>query len=125
MIYKEREKQMKTHKDLNVWKKSMSLVSEIYTITKSFPEYEKYGITSQLRRSAISIPSNIAEGSARRGNKEFVQFLYIALGSATELDTQVLIAKDLGYLIDSDTTDQIEDIRKMLVGLIKHQKSLA
>lgn len=116
---------MKTHKDLNVWKKSMSLVSEIYTITKSFPEYEKYGITSQLRRSAISIPSNIAEGSARRGNKEFVQFLYIALGSATELDTQVLIAKDLGYLIDSDTTDQIEDIRKMLVGLIKHQKSLA
>ncbi len=115
---------MKTHKDLDVWKKSMALVTGIYTLTKSFPDDEKFGITSQMRRSAISIPSNIAEGSARRGNKEFVQFLYIALGSATELDTQILIAKNLGYQVESEVLMEIENIRKMLIGLIKHQKSV-
>jgi len=76
-----------THKDLDVWKLGIKLVQDIYMHTKSFPKEEVYGLTSQLRRSAVSIPSNIAEGYARAGNKELIQFLYIALGSPSELDT--------------------------------------
>ena len=86
---------MKTHRDLDVWKKSVSLVTSIYEITKSFPKEEIYGLTNQIRRAAVSVPSNIAEGSARQGNKEFIQFLYIALGSLTELETQLIIARNL------------------------------
>lgn len=88
---------MKRHKDLEVWKKSISLISSIYTATTDFPASEVYGITNQIRRSAVSIPSNIAEGSARQGNKEFVQFLYISLGSLAELETQLNIARNLDY----------------------------
>ena len=80
------------HKDLEVWKKSMDLVESIYTLTQRFPEAEKFGLTSQMRRSAVSIPSNIAEGAARKGDKEFLHFLPIALGSLSELETQYLIA---------------------------------
>lgn len=83
---------MKTHKDLEVWKKSVEFVTDLYKVTQDFPKEEFYGLTSQMRRAAVSIPSNIAEGSARQGNKELVQFLYIALGSAVELDTQLIIA---------------------------------
>ena len=110
---------MKSHKDLDVWKLSMELVYSIYTTTQGYPKEEVYGLTSQIRRSAISIPSNVAEGAARKGRNEFVQFLYIALGSCAELETQLLIAKNLGYLTDEEHFTQIRRIRFMLLGLIK------
>ena len=84
---------IKTHKDLDVWKKSMDLVEDVYRLTKSFPDAEKYGLTNQIRRCAVSISSNIAEGAARKTDKEFVKFCYIALGSLSELETQLLLPK--------------------------------
>ncbi|MFV8360212.1 four helix bundle protein [Flavobacterium sp. LS1P3] len=75
------------HKDLDVWKRSMDLVVKVYQITKLFPDTEKYGLSSQMRRAAVSIPSNITEGAARKGDKEFIQFLYISIGSLSELET--------------------------------------
>jgi four helix bundle protein len=111
------------HKDLEVWKKSIGFVAEIYRVTNSFPKEEIYGLTSQIRRAAVSVPSNIAEGSARQSDKEFVQFLYIALGSLVETETQLIISKEIGYLHDTSSLSQeVENIRKMLVGLIKHLK---
>ncbi len=117
---------MKTHKDLDVWKKSVLLVTSIYEVTKAFPKDEIYGITNQIRRSAVSIPSNIAEGSARQGDKELAHFLYISLGSLSELETQLIIANNLKYLTLNDyemTIDRLEEIRKMLLGLIKFVKN--
>ena len=117
---------MKTHKDLDVWKKSVSLVTSIYEVTKTFPKDEIYGITNQIRRSAVSIPSNIAEGSTRKGEKEFIQFLYISLGSIAELETQLIIANNLKYVKLNDyelMTGRLEEIRKMLIGLIKFVKN--
>jgi len=112
---------MKTHKDLDVWNHSRLLVCEIYTLTRSFPAEERYGLTNQIRRSAISIPSNIAEGSARQTNKEFIHFLYIALGSSSELETQLLLASDLEFTNQhSLVIEKIERIRMMILGLIRH-----
>jgi four helix bundle protein len=82
---------MKTHKDLEVWKKGIDLVGSVYKITKDFPKGEMYGLTSQLRRAAVSFPSNIAGGAARRSKNEFIQFLHIALGSLAEIETQLII----------------------------------
>jgi len=113
---------MKSHKDLHVWQKSILLVTDIYNITKEFPKEELFGLTNQLRRAAVSIPSNIAEGSARNHNKEFIQFLYIALGSSAEIDTQLIISQNLGYITESNLkllTEKTTDIRSMLIGLIK------
>ncbi len=89
---------MKTHKDLEIWQKGIDLVENIYSHSRKFPQEEIYGLTAQMRRSAISIPSNIAEGAARQSDKEFIQFLYISLGSLSELETQCLIGHRLGYL---------------------------
>jgi four helix bundle protein len=89
------------HKDLDVWRKSMILVTDIYKISNDFPTSELYGLTSQIRRAAVSIPSNIAEGAARKGDKEIIQFISIALGSLAEIETQYLIAVRLKY-IDED-----------------------
>ena len=114
---------MKTHKDLEVWRKSVLFVTSIYAVTKDFPPSEVYGISNQIRRSAVSIPSNIAEGSARQGNKEFVHFLYISLGSLAELETQLIIASNLEYLLLKDYESlltNLVEIRKMLLGLIKY-----
>lgn len=112
---------MKTHKDLDVWKYSREFVSTVYTLTKGFPRNEVYGLISQIRRSAVSIPSNIAEGSARKGDKEFIHFLYIALGSTAELETQLLLASDLGYLSNiNDYEISIGRIRSMLLGLVNY-----
>ena len=86
------------HYKLEAWKEAMALVSATYRVTQGFPKEELYGLSSQLRRSAVSIPSNLAEGAARQGPKEFAQFLNIAMGSISELETQLLIAVDLGYL---------------------------
>lgn len=115
---------MKTHKNLDVWKNSRTFVTEVYKLTNAFPKEEIYGLTNQIRRSAVSVPSNIAEGSARQGNKEFIQFLYIALGSLAELETQLLIASDLKYVVvDQKMYDDLERIRMMLLGLIKYIKN--
>lgn len=106
------------HKDLDIWKRSMDLVEEIYTFTKSFPDDEKFGLTNQIRRAVVSIPSNIAEGSARKGDKEFIQFLYIALGSLSEVETQYLIALRLKYVENNtDLENKISEVRRMILGM--------
>jgi len=106
------------HKDLDVWKKSMDLVEDIYTFTKSFPDDEKFGLTNQIRRAIVSVPSNIAEGAARKGDKEFIQFLYIALGSLSEVETQYLIAIRLKYTIENKEIEhKINEVKRMIVGL--------
>lgn len=114
---------MRSHKQLDAWKESMALVDQIYNITKIFPREELYGLTNQIRRCAISIPSNIAEGAARNSKKEFVQFLGIARGSLSELETQLLIAKNLGYFKDTRVFDHIEIIFKLIAGLINSVKN--
>ena len=117
---------MKTHKDLDVWKKSISLVDLIYDVTKNFPKDEIYGLTNQIRRSAVSVPSNIAEGSARQGNKEYIQFLFISLGSLSELDTQLIIARNQKYLSEKNfeiAIENLNEIGRMLTGLIKFVKN--
>ncbi len=114
---------MKSHKDLDVYKKSMDMVEDIYKMTKTFPKEEKYGLSAQLQRAAVSIPSNIAEGAARKNNKEFIQYLYIALGSCSEIETQIEISKRLGYVQDhSLMLENTTDIRRMLQGLITYIK---
>ena len=110
------------HRKLDVWKKSMLLAKDIYSATSSFPKSEEYGLTSQLRRAAVSVPSNLAEGAARRGNKEFRQFINIAQGSLSELDTQLDLANMLGYLdqqLHKRLVSEVTDISKMLFGLAK------
>ena len=117
---------MKTHKDLNVWQESIVFVTLIYEKTKSFPKDELFALTSQIRRSAISIPSNIAEGAARDSNKEFLRFLYISQGSISELDTQLIIADNLNFLSKADyvqISEKLVAIRKMLAGLINFRKT--
>ena len=110
---------MRSHRDLDVWKTSMELVSEVYRFTREYPKEELFALTSQIRKSAISIPSNIAEGAARSGNREFVRFLYIALGSCAELETQLLISKNLNYPVPADIFSKLDRIRHMLLGLIR------
>ena len=88
------------HHDLHVWQESMALTKDIYSATADFPREEIYALTSQMRRAAVSVPSNIAEGAARNSTREFLQFLSIARGSLSELETQVILAEDLGYLND-------------------------
>ena len=115
----------RSFQDLEIWKRSMKLVEDIYKITKSFPKEEIYGLTSQIRRSAVSIPSNIAEGFARFHKKEYRQFLYTSLGSCAELTTQIIIASRLKY-IESNKADkllnEIDEISKMTMSLIKRLK---
>ena len=115
-----------THKDLIVWKKGIELVKNIYRITDSFPKSEQFGLTSQMRRCAISIPSNIAEGCGRNSDKELINFLYIALGSSSELETQLIISVELDFLEEEKATEcinQLNEIIKMTTSLIKSVKS--
>ena len=90
------------HRDLRVWQDAMTLVRTVYIFTRDFPKDEQYGLSSQLRRAAVSVPSNIAEGAARTSKREFAQFLSVARGSLAEVETQILIAKDLGYLTEDE-----------------------
>ena len=113
---------VKTHKDLIVWQKAMDFVEEVYKLTDEMPKTEIYGLTSQIRRSVISIPSNIAEGAARNHDKECIQFLYVALGSIAELETQLILAERLKF-ISSVPLDDLSEIKKMLLGLIKSKKA--
>jgi four helix bundle protein len=113
---------LKNYKELNVWKKSYTLCLYIYKVTKSFPKSEIYGLTSQIRRSAVSIPSNIAEGYGRKTTLEYVKFLYIAYGSVCELETQVMISGDLGYVETErlgELRGEIGDVERMLKAMIK------
>lgn len=100
---------MKSYKDLIVWQKSIRLVEEIYKLTDKFPKSETFGLTGQMRRAAISIPSNIAEGYSRKHNKEFHQFIRIAFGSAAELETQIIIAKNL-KLVEQERFKKSEEL---------------
>lgn len=109
------------HKELEVWKRAMGLAKGIYEETRAFPSSEMYGLTSQLRRAGVSVPSNIAEGAARGTDCEFVRFLRISLGSLAELETQLLLSIELGYIQGSTPLLQVtEDTRRMLLGLIRH-----
>lgn len=111
---------MHQFKDLKVWQKSVELATNVYVSTKNFPSEEKFGITSQIRRSVVSISSNIAEGAGRNSNKEFKQFLSYAYGSCSELETQLIISKNLGFLNPdslSTLSDSINEIQKMIYSL--------
>lgn len=116
---------MKSHKDLEVWQLAVNLAVDVYRATKTFPKDELFGMSAQMRRSAVSVASNIAEGAARHGKKEFLQFLYISLGSASELDTQIEIARraELG---DDSALRQLDGLRirvsKLIQGLIRSVK---
>lgn len=112
---------MKTYQDLIVWQKSIDLVVNVYKLTQQFPKEEIYGLTSQINRAAISIPSNIAEGRMRGGNVEFKRFLFIALASGAELETQLFLSKKLPKMekLDYNKVDSLlEEIMKMLNKLI-------
>ena len=112
------------YKDMEVWKEAINLVTGIYRITEKFPDKEIYGIISQMRRCVISIPSNIAEGAVKHSDKDTLRFLDISLGSLAELDTQIIIAKNLGYISDIDEiVIKISRVRALLTGLIKYYKS--
>jgi len=116
---------MKNFKNLKVWENGIDLVVNVYNKTKSFPKEEVYGLTSQIKRSAVSIPSNIAEGSGRGTDKDFNRFLDVALGSSFELETQLIIANRLNFLSNdsfSQLNEQIDEEQKMIMGLQKKLK---
>jgi len=116
---------MKTHRDLDVWKIAIDLVTNIYTITKDFPKEEVYGLTNQIRRAAVSVPSNIAEGAGRNSNKEFLQFMYYAIGSLSEIETQMIIAHNLHYINNQQKQEidfMLSSLFKMSYGLIQSIK---
>lgn len=118
---------MMNFKRLSIWKKSFDLSGEVYQVTNLFPKSEIYGLTSQLRRAAVSIFSNIAEGSGRRTSKDFISFLYNALGSVKEVEAQLLFAGKLKYVEDDEVNcliDKLNELGKMLMGLIKHVSRL-
>jgi four helix bundle protein len=118
------EERRKPHHRLVVWQRALALVRKIYELTAAFPAEEKYALAAQMRGAAVSIPSNIAEGAARSSRKEFIHFLFIAQGSVAELETQVLIARDLGFLSSEQSTpviEELDELSKMIIGL---QRSL-
>jgi four helix bundle protein len=109
---------LKGHHKLEVWKRSIEFVTTIYKLTESFPKSEIYGLVQQMRKSAVSIPSNIAEGAGRNSKNEFKQFLSIAQGSTAELETQILIARNLGFIEDPESLlTELDELSKMLIGL--------
>ncbi len=113
---------LKNYKDLKVWQKSYQLCLDIYQITKTFPKEEQYSLTSQIRRAAVSVPSNIAEGYGRKTTPEYIRFLYIAYGSNCELETQLLLSGDLGYIKVEELKKlqkDIGEIERMLKALMK------
>jgi len=108
------------HKDLIVWRKGIDLVKVIYRVTEKFPVSEQFGLISQIRRCSVSIPSNIAEGCGRNSSKELIRFLYVTLGSASELETQIIISTELGFL----AKEKAEEILNMVYEIIKMISSL-
>jgi four helix bundle protein len=115
------DQKIKSYKELLIWQKGIVLVKEVYKLTKKFPRTEKFGLINQIQRAAISIPSNIAEGQARQHSKEFRQFLFTALGSLAELDTQLNIALELNYINQDELTsidEKVTEVRRMIRGLL-------
>lgn len=113
---------VKSYKELDIWKKGMDIVGGVYDLTRSFPKEEQFGLAVQMRRSAVSVPSNIAEGFVRQHNKEYKQFLYIALGSCAELETQVLVSFNCGYAPQKSRDELLESLdheSRMLMNMIK------
>ncbi len=113
---------IRTYRDLELWQKSMELVKEVYRLTKKYPKEEVYGLVSQMRRAAVSIPSNIAEGFRRLHNNEYKQFLYVSSGSCAELETQLTISKELAYITQADEAallEKLDHIGRMRTNLIK------
>ena len=113
---------VKTYRELDIWQKGMDLAAYVYEITKVFPKEEKFGLTSQMRRCAVSITSNIAEGTARNSYKDFINFLHYTLGSVAELETQLLLSHKFGYIKD-DHHSQLEEIRRKTLNYIKYLKT--
>ena len=116
---------MSKYKDLEVWKKALTLVKEIYKITKLFPKEELFSLTSQLRRATISIPANIAEGAGRGSDKDFSRFLRIALGSLFEVETYIILSRELNYLNENNYENllkAVDEIGRMINGLIRSFK---
>ena len=116
---------MKTHKDLDAWKVSLELAADVYRTTDLFPKSEMYGLTSQMRRAAVSISSNIAEGAARQSKKEYVHFLYVSLGSSSELETQIELSRILGFASDEQAEELLEKqsrVARMISGVIRKWK---
>ena len=112
------------HRDLKVWQESIELVKVVYDMLLDFPPNEQYGLSSQLRRAVVSIPSNIAEGCGRESNRELYHFLNVASGSLAEVETQVYIAHNLGYIEDLSAIDEkMESVQKLLAGFRKHIKT--
>ena len=113
---------MQDYKNIKVWQKSYKLVLRVYKLTDVFPRHELYALTSQLRRAAVSVPSNIAEGSAKESDTDFARFLEIAIGSAFEMECQLMLAKDLGYIQEnscSDILNEVDEVKKMLASFIR------
>lgn len=113
---------IRSFKQLRIWNKGIEIVEDVYRLTKGFPREEQYGLISQMRRAAVSIPSNIAEGFKRFHSKEYRQFLHITLGSAAELETEMIIARKLGYLNEGDLnglSEKIDQLSKMTSALLK------
>ena len=113
---------LRSFKELKVWKKSYDLCLKEYRITAAFPKDERYGLTSQIKRSAVSIPSTIAEGYGRKTTVDYVRFLYIAYGSTCELETQILLAGDLGFIDTGnlgETLRSVKEVERMLKALIR------
>jgi len=115
---------MSDYQKLEAWQMAMGLVEEVYKRTRSFPKEELFGLTSQMRRAAVSIPSNINEGASRAGSKEFLQFLHIARGSASELETQLLLAGKLGFFSSApeDLMASLTSVKRLINGLIRSLK---
>lgn len=119
---------MHNYKELEIWKRSILFCPKIYKVTATFPNSERFGLISQLTRAVISIPSNIAEGSAKSSDKHFLIFLETSLGSCYEIETQLLVSKDLGYIITSDYEEIIEELSaiiKMIIKFIKYLQNKA
>ncbi len=114
---------MRCHEDLDAWKRAMELAKDVYLVTKNWPSEERFGLTNQVRRAAVSVPSNIAEGAARGTNKDFSHFIDIALGSLAEVETQLILASDIGFEVGSLSREQIAGVRRPLLGLRRSLRS--
>ncbi len=111
-----------SYKDLDVWKRAIELTKKVYVLTKEFPKEEMYGLVNQMRRCAVSIPSNIAEGKTRQYKNEYIQFLYISLGSCAEIETQIVISQEMNYINNENKDlllEELDHIGRMLRNLIK------
>ena len=116
---------MRTFRDLLIWRKSMALVTKTYEFTKQFPREEIFGLTSQIRRCAVSIPSNIAEGYGRQGNKEFSRFLTISISSLFEFQTQIEISKNVRYLTETEFNNLYQDSRELEAMIVSFAKKVS